>query len=270
MSMDKAVILARGLGTRMRKPDGGAQLTDEQAKIAEKGIKAMIPIDRPFLDYVLHSLAEAGYRDVCLVIGPEHREMRDYYGGLSCRRIRIHFGVQEKPLGTANAVLGAEAFAGSDSFLVVNSDNHYPQAALRGLRELNGPGLAGFERQAMLEGGNIPADRIAKFAVIQADGGGRMNKIIEKPSPGVLAALGEPLWISMNCWRFNASIFQACRSIPPSARGEYEIPDAVQFSIDRLGQAYQVVTVRAPVLDMSSRSDIEGVAAKLKGTEIRL
>jgi len=204
------------------------------------------------------------------VIGPEHQVVRDYYGGLECRRIRIHFGIQERPLGTANAVLGAEEFAGKDPFLVINSDNYYPLSALRGLREINGPGLAGFEKQAMLDGGNIPADRIAKFAVIEADGKGRMSRIIEKPSAEVLASLPEPLLISMNCWRFNHTIFESCRSIAPSARGEYEIPDAVMYSIDRLGQSYQVVVARAPVLDMSSRSDVEGVAAKLKGTEISL
>src|SRR3954452_13138192 len=60
-SIDKAVILARGLGTRMRKPDATATLDSRQAAIAESGVKAMIPVgagvrggtDRPFLDYVL-------------------------------------------------------------------------------------------------------------------------------------------------------------------------------------------------------------------------
>ena len=39
----------------------------------------MIPIGRPFLDYVLSGLADAGYRRVCLVVGPEHQAVRDYY-----------------------------------------------------------------------------------------------------------------------------------------------------------------------------------------------
>ena len=57
---DKAVILARGLGTRMRKSDADAALDAKQAAAAETGIKALIPIDRPFLDYVLHVIAQAG------------------------------------------------------------------------------------------------------------------------------------------------------------------------------------------------------------------
>ena len=71
-----AVILARGLGTRMRREDGAAALGDDQARVAATGVKAMIPIGRPFLDYILSGLADAGLRDVCLVIGPEHAAVR--------------------------------------------------------------------------------------------------------------------------------------------------------------------------------------------------
>ncbi len=77
--MDKAVILARGLGTRMQRADTAAALEGRQAAMARSGLKAMIPIGRPFLDYVLSVLAAAGYRRVCLVIGPEHATVREYY-----------------------------------------------------------------------------------------------------------------------------------------------------------------------------------------------
>ena len=61
--MEKAVILARGLGRRMRKTDG-ASLRDDQQAVAATGVKALVPIDRPFLDYVLTALADAGYRQI--------------------------------------------------------------------------------------------------------------------------------------------------------------------------------------------------------------
>ena len=97
--MEKAVILARGLGTRMRADDSSAELTSEQSEMAAQGIKALVPIDRPFLDYVMSGLADAGYRHVCLVIGPEHGVVRDYYGSVECQRIQIHFAEQEQPRG---------------------------------------------------------------------------------------------------------------------------------------------------------------------------
>ena len=74
--MEKAVILARGLGRRMRKTDG-ASLRDDQQAVAATGVKALVPIDRPFLDYVLTALADAGYRQICLVVGPEHEVLRE-------------------------------------------------------------------------------------------------------------------------------------------------------------------------------------------------
>ena len=137
--VEKAVILARGLGTRMRKSDASAALDQKQMEIASFGIKGMIPIGRPFLDYVLSGLADAGYSRVCLVIGPEHQIVRDYYQSNPPSRVRVEFAIQEKPLGTADAVMSARDFAGSDHFLVINSDNYYPADVLKALRELGKP-----------------------------------------------------------------------------------------------------------------------------------
>ena len=255
----------------MRKEDAAAEMTKAQAEIADQGVKAMIPIDRPFLDYVLHNLARAGYKKICLVIGPEHNSVREYYNDtIKCSRISIDFAVQEKPLGTADAVAAVRQFAGNDNFLVINSDNFYPIEALQGLRKLNGPGLAGFERESMIAGGNIPAERITKFAVIKTDGRGCMSQIIEKPDAQTISQLPEPVCLSMNCWRLSPEIFTACDAISPSARGELELPDAVQYTIGNMNQRYRSLTVRAPVLDMSCRSDVDAIVKILKGSKVDL
>jgi len=268
--MDKAVVLARGLGTRMRKEDQSAQLTSEQDALADTGLKAMIPIGRPFLDYILSDLAEAGYRRVCLVIGPEHEKVRQYYQHLPCERLTIDFAIQREPLGTADAVSACEEFAAGDPILVINSDNCYPVEALHALRDLNGSGLAAFERQAMFAGSNIPTDRLTRFAVVESDELGHMTRIIEKPDEAILASLPEPICLSMNCWRFDPAIFPACKAIKPSARGELELPDAVQYAIDTLGEPFTALTFKAPVLDLSSRSDIASMVEKLSGKEVKL
>jgi glucose-1-phosphate thymidylyltransferase len=254
----------------MRKTDAAAKLDTAQAAIAESGVKALIPIDRPFLDYVLTVVADAGYRRVCLVIGPEHEELRNYYAATTTSRLQISFAVQQEPLGTADAVIAAESFAGGEPFLMINSDNHYPREALQGLRQAGGPAVAVFDEDAMLAGSNIPAERLCKFAVVETDAAGRLRRIIEKPDPETLARLPKPRGVSMNCWRFGPAIFEACRSIGPSPRGELEIPDAVQYSIDHLGERYEVVQCNAPVLDLSSRADVAPVAALLAGKEVKL
>jgi dTDP-glucose pyrophosphorylase len=285
--IDKVVALAAGLGTRMRRADESAGLSDAQRQVADSGVKALIPMDttsgrRPFLDYVLHELAEAGFKHVCLVVASDHRALRDCYSasaGFHARRLSISFALQERPRGTANALASAEDFAGGEQFLMINGDNLYPASACAALRRIDGPGTALFERGGLLRGGNIPADRLANFAVGIIAPDGTLQQVIEKPDEATLASMAmgsgsasgsSELYLSMNCWRFSPVIFEACRRIKPSVRGEYEVPSAVQYAMDHLGERFAVVRSREPVLDLSSRADVAPVAALLAGREVSL
>ncbi len=252
----------------MRRTDAAAALDPDQSRAADAGLKAMIPIGRPFLDYALSGLADAGYTDVCLVIGPEHTPVREHYASHPARRITVTFAVQERPLGTADAVVAAQEFAAQGRFLVLNGDNYYPVEALRALRELDAPALAAFGRAALLADGHIPAERIARFAVVETDGAGYLRRIIEKPTEEELARLPGDIRVSMNCWLLDERLVQACRDVPLSPRGELELPLAVQRAVDA-GVRVRAVPVDAVVLDLSSRADIAAVAARLAGTEPR-
>ncbi len=266
----KAVIMARGLGSRMRKAAEGVALTAEQSKAADQGVKAMISLDgRPFLDYVISALADAGFTDICLVIGPEHDIIRDYYEALDKQRVTISYAIQDEPLGTAHAVLSAEEFAGDDRVLVINSDNYYPTASLQALAEVPGSAVVGYTREAMLTRSNIPAERIAAFALATADENGHLAELVEKPDAETIARLGDEAVISMNCWLCGPAIFAAAKAIPKSARGEYEITDAVRRAIAD-GDPYTVVRAEEGVLDMSNRGDIASVVAALRTHEVRL
>jgi dTDP-glucose pyrophosphorylase len=266
-----AVVLARGLGTRMRRADASADVGDAQARVADTGVKAMIPIGRPFLDYVLSGLADAGVTEVCLVIGPEHQAVRDYYERtVRLERVRVSFAVQQQPRGTADAVAAAADAVGSRPFLVLNSDNYYPLEAYRALVALDGPGVVVFGRDAMVHDGNVPPDRIAQFAIVRVGADETLEDIIEKPDAATLAAFGDDVFVSMNCWRFDRSVLDACRRVTPSARGELELPDAVRLAQREAGTAFRVVKLRSGVLDLSSRGDIAAVAARLSGVEVHL
>jgi dTDP-glucose pyrophosphorylase len=265
----KAVILARGLGTRMRKADDGAVLDERQAAVAASGVKALIDVGRPFLDYVISALADVGIREVCLVIGPEHDVLRDYAAATTGGRVTVTTAVQDEPLGTADAVAAARDFVGTDRAIFLNSDNHYPQAALQALAAAPGDALVGFDRAAMIADSNIPAERIAAFALVAQDAEGHLTDIVEKPDPATLASYGEEAPVSMNAWLFTPAIFEACRRIEPSVRGEYEIIDAVRLLVAD-GRTVTVVPVAAGVLDMSSRGDVAAVQAALSGIEVRL
>jgi len=269
--VNRAVILARGLGRRMRQPDPGAALEGGQEAAAAHGVKGMIPIGRPFLDYLLSALADAGFDEVCLVIGPEHQSVRKYYeapGRLS--RIAVTFALQEEPRGTADAVRAAEYFASGKRFLVCNADNYYPAPVLAALRALEGPGLAGFARGPLVGLSNIPAARVAQFALLAETPDGFLADIVEKPDAGDIVRLGPRARVSMNAWVFEPDIFEACRHVTLSVRGELELQDAVRYAIRHLGTRFRVVPVEAGVLDLSRRGDIAGVAEHLAEVEVRL
>ena len=257
----RAVILARGLGTRMRREDADADLDEAQASVAASGVKALIDVGRPFLDYVLSTLADVGITEVCLVIGPEHDVLREYAASRSGGRLTVTTAVQEEPRGTADAVAAAADFAGDERIVVLNSDNFYPREALEA--------LVGFDRDALVAGSNIAEDRISAFAVAAVDEHRQLRNIIEKPDEETLENLGGDCPISMNAWLFTASIFEACTRIEPSVRGELEIIDAVRLLISE-GEPFTVVPVEAGVLDLSSRADVAAVARAFEGVEVSL
>jgi dTDP-glucose pyrophosphorylase len=259
-----AVVLAAGLGRRMRRDSAASGIDAAQAAAAERGMKAMIPDarGRPFLDHVLSSLADGGVSDVGLVIGPTHDAIRDHYLLRPPQRIALTFVVQQAPTGTADAMLAAESWVASRDVVVVNADNLYPVAAIRALVELGTPGCVAFDRSTLVRESNIEAARIGAFAVLTLRPDDSLAGILEKPGD----VAGD--WISMNIWRFDPGIFAACRDLPMSPRGEHELPLAVALAIDR-GMQFHAVRVAAGVLDLSNRGDIAAISRRLGDREIR-
>ncbi|MGH7448521.1 MAG: sugar phosphate nucleotidyltransferase [Longimicrobiales bacterium] len=266
--MTRAVVLAAGRGARMRAAAPDVILDPAQGAAADQGLKGLVPFHgHVFLSYVLTSLADAGYNDVCLVTGPGSDPVRTHFERLTTRRLRLSFAVQEAPLGSAHALLAAEAFSAGSDVIVLNSDNRYPAEALRALRGLAGSGLIGFRPDGLLAG-NIDRDRLTGYAIVEMDETGMLRNIIEKPDAARLAAAGGQLVISMTCWRFGPGIFDAIRATPRSARGEFEIPDAVRIAMRT--ECFEVIPLSVPVLDLSQRGDIPRVGKLLDGGSVDL
>jgi len=270
---DKAVILARGLGTRMRRERPGVELGPERERLAAQGLKALMPLaGRPFLDYVADSLLRAGLRRLCYVVAPEADVLRDH-----ARRVqqatdaRIECVVQAEPRGTADAVLAAEGFAGSDPFILCNGDNLYPDEALAALARLTDERcyLAAFDRDDLARHGNIAPERIRDFAVVSATPEGDLEAIVEKPAEPDKYAQHGKLWVSMNLYRFTPDIFASCRRISPDPRrGELELTSAVADLIASAKTAVRVLFCKGGVLDLTSRADVPAAEEALKGRRL--
>ncbi len=266
----QAVILARGLGSRMRRAEAAVALDDAQARAADAGNKGMMPtLGRPFLDFVLSALADAGICDVTLVVAPDHAIMRDYYERQSPPlRVKLRWAVQSEPAGTAAAVLAAEGEVHDAPFLALNSDNYYPVASYDALCAVGGAGLVAYEGDALAREGNIERERVMAFALLDIDESGVLRDIVEKPAADHPLARRAERWVSMNLWSFTPRIFEACRRVRPSVRGELELQDAVMIAVRELGEVFQVVRAHSGVLDLSRRADVATIGEHLRGIAV--
>lgn len=111
--MTTAVILAGGLGTRLR-------------EAVENVPKPMAPIKgRPFLEYQFDYWIAQGVNRFILAIGFMHEKVEAHFGGLY-GGARIEYSIEETPLDTGGGLLLAAEKLKSDSpFLVLNGDTYF-------------------------------------------------------------------------------------------------------------------------------------------------
>lgn len=271
-----AVVLARGLGSRLR-ADDGALLSEAQEDAAARGAKGLMPVaGRPFLDFLLHELADAGVTDIVFVVSPNDVLIRQRYDSdAPPTRLRVRYAVQHEPKGTAHALLAARdavcAALGAPMdderhrhFLMCNADDLYPSEAIRALVDLDGPGLIAFDADALVAGGMIEPERIRAFALLNIAADGVLKDIVEKPAADHPLARADERWVSMNLWRFTETIFEDCAAVEPSPRGELELADAVRRAIAR-GERFTTIPQRVPVPGLTHRRDVTALDALLAG-----
>ena len=109
----QAVILAGGLGTRMR-------------PITETVPKPMIPVlGKPFLEQQLAMLARAGFRRALLLVAYLGEKIEEYFGDGRSRGWNLSYSYEPSPLGTGGALKNAENKL-EDEFVVLNGDTFLP------------------------------------------------------------------------------------------------------------------------------------------------
>ena len=254
----KAMILAAGKGERLRP----LTLHTPKPLVCAAGV--------PLIEYHVRALAAAGFAELVINHAWLGQQIEDYLGDGSRFGVAIRYSAEGEPLETGGGIHRALGLLGDEPFLVFNSDNFYPPAAVTALASAPAPATIAFERDALIAKSNIPEERIRRFAVMDIDEAGRLRRIVEKPdNPDDYARDGR-LYVSMNCFMFTSEIFTACRSIDAHPqRKEYELPTAVQYSIDRMGLSYRAVPCEEGVLDLTGRADIAPVRELLAGHEVR-
>lgn len=120
----QAVYLVGGLGTRL----GGRTARTPKPLLSVAG--------RPFLDYLLHQAAQAGFSDICLLAGFEGQQVIERYHGFRIDGAAVRVLSEPERLGTAGALRWSLGEL-DDVFLLANGDS-FIDIDLRAFVE-NGP-----------------------------------------------------------------------------------------------------------------------------------
>lgn len=204
----KGVILAGGTGSRL-------------FPLTKVTNKHLLPVGRePMIFHPIKKLIDAGVEEILIVTGPEH--MGDVVNLLGSGRefgCRFTYKVQDEAGGIAQALALAENFASGVPVCVILGDNVFSDSIASIARA--------FDRQR--KGARVVLKRVTdpgRFGVAEVEGD-RILRIVEKPNAprSDLAVTG--------IYFFDAHVYDAIRTLKPSARGELEITDVNNYYLSR-------------------------------------
>jgi glucose-1-phosphate thymidylyltransferase len=243
----KALILSGGRGTRLR-------------PITHTSAKQLVPIaNKPILYYAIESVVAAGITDIGMIVGETEQEIRAAVEDGNRWGARVTYIRQTAPLGLAHAVKEAQPFLQDSSFVMYLGDNIVPE----GIGEF----VSQFQRSkpdAMILLAHVPSPE--RFGVAELKDG-QVVLLEEKPAApkSDLALVGVYL--------FTSRVFDAVNAIRPSARGELEITDAIQWLLRHGARVEPHIiggwwkdTGRLEDMLEANRIVLEGLEAKVEGT----
>jgi glucose-1-phosphate thymidylyltransferase len=213
----KGVILAGGLGSRLR-------------PLTKVTNKHLLPIyDKPMIYYPIETLVTAGIRDIMIVTGGNSAGdfLRLLGNGSDFGLKDIYYTYQEGEGGIADALKLCEHFAENERIAVILGDNI--------LQDDISPYVRAFEAQA--SGARIllkHVDDPERFGVPELDGK-RIVRIEEKP------ANPKSDYAVTGIYMYDSRVFDFCRDLKPSSRGELEITDVNNAYIDAGDMYYDVL-----------------------------
>lgn len=158
----KALILAGGLGTRLR-------------PLTYRWPKPLLPVaNRPHLEHIFDLLAAHGVREVVLLTSYMLGAFDAAIRRAAERGLEVEVAVEDQPLGTAGAVRNAAELVAGETFFVVNGDI---------LTDADLGELVGLHRRrdAVATLLLTPVEDPSAFGVVPTDEHGRVLGFIEKP-----------------------------------------------------------------------------------------
>ncbi len=213
----KGIILAGGLGTRMR-------------PLTNVTNKHLLPVyDRPMIFFPLQTLVEAGIKDILIVTGGNSSGdfLRLIGNGAAFGLKHVNYTYQKGEGGIAEALGLAEHFAGGDKIAVVLGDNIFQESIA--------PHVRAFEKQP--RGGKILLKKVAdphRFGVAHFKNG-KVDSIEEKPKKP------KSDYAVTGIYLYDNHVFDIIKTLKPSGRGELEITDVNNRYIRQGQMTYNIL-----------------------------
>jgi len=219
-----------------------------------------VPVaNKPILFYALECVVAAGITDIGMIVGDTEAEIRAAVGDGGRWGCRVTYIRQTAPLGLAHAVKEAQTFLKDDPFVMFLGDNLVPDGITAFVERFRSS-----RPEAMILLARVQAPE--RFGVAELRDG-QVVSLEEKPKlpKSDLALVGVYL--------FTSRIFEAVHAIKPSARGELEITDAIQWLMDKKARVEAHViggwwkdTGRLEDMLEANRIVLDGLEARNEGT----
>jgi len=157
----KAIILAGGLGTRLR-------------PLTNKTPKPLLPIKgRPIIEHAINNFKKHGIKDIILSIGYKADKIKKYFGNGNKLGVNISYCIEDEPLGTGGAIKKA-AQGIKETFIAINGDN---------LSDADWTELINSHKRnnAKITLGLFPVEDVTQYGIARLEGE-KLLEFIEKPA----------------------------------------------------------------------------------------
>ncbi len=208
----KGIILAGGSGSRL-------------LPLTQSIVKQLLPIyDKPMIYYPLSVLMLGNIREILIISTPKDLpRFEEMFGDGARLGLQIHYAIQERPNGLAEAFLIGKEFVGDDDVCLILGDNLIYGEGLTRILHQSTQNVAQ-TKKAMIFGYYVQnPQHYGVIEFVKSDEGFEVVSIEEKPSAP------KSNYAAIGLYFYPNDVLTKATQISPSHRGELEITSINQL-----------------------------------------